>query len=120
MLRSISDLSRLPAAIYIVDINKEHIAVAEARKLNIPTFAIVDTNTDPTLIDFVIPANDDASKSIALIVDTMTKAIQEGLSERKIDREAEKEATEEETQIEKQIPSTVAEVADDDDEAPKV
>src|ERR1043165_7026803 len=76
LLGSIADLSRLPAAIFIVDINKEHIAVAEARKLNIPTFAIVDTNTDPTLIDFVIPANDDASKSIALIVDTMTKAVQ--------------------------------------------
>jgi small subunit ribosomal protein S2 len=121
LLGSITDLSRLPAAIFIVDINKEHIAVAEARKLNIPTFAIVDTNTDPTLIDFVIPANDDASKSIALIVDTIVKAIQEGLSERKSDREAEKEgAIEEEVSVDKKVPDAVSEVAagDDDETAP--
>lgn len=89
-LGSIADLSRLPAALFIVDINKEHIAVAEAQKLNIPTFAITDTNTDPTQVDFAIPANDDATKSIALIVDTMVKAIEEGLAERKVDKEMEK------------------------------
>jgi len=86
-LGSISDMSRIPAALFIVDINKEKIAVAEARKLNIPIFAMVDTNTDPTLIDFAIPANDDASKSIHLIVNTMVQAIGEGLGERKMARE---------------------------------
>jgi small subunit ribosomal protein S2 len=86
-LGSISDLNRLPSAIFIVDIIKEHIALAEARKLNIPTFAIVDTNSDPTLVDFPIPANDDAAKSIALIMDVMVRAIEEGLSERKMDRD---------------------------------
>ena len=90
-LGSISDLSRLPAALFIIDTVKEHIAVAEAHKLNIPTFAITDTNTDPTQVDFAIPANDDATKSIAIIMDTMVKAIEEGLAERKIDKEVEKE-----------------------------
>ena len=84
---SISDLSRLPSAVFVVDIMKEHIAVAEARKLNIPVFAIVDTNTNPTLVDFPIPANDDASKSIALIVGKMVDAIEEGLNERKLNKE---------------------------------
>ena len=68
---------------FVVDVIKEHIAVAEARKLNIPTYAIVDTNSNPNLIDFPIPANDDASKSIALIVSKMVEAIEEGLNERK-------------------------------------
>jgi small subunit ribosomal protein S2 len=86
-LGSIADLNRLPAAIFVVDILKEHIAVAEAKKLNIPTFAIVDTNSDPRQVDFPIPANDDASKSIQLIVETMVKAIEEGLIERKLDRD---------------------------------
>jgi small subunit ribosomal protein S2 len=94
-LGSIADLSRLPAALFIVDINKEHIAVAEAKKLNIPTFAITDTNTDPTQVDFAIPANDDATKSIALIIETMVKAIEDGLAERKLDKEAEKDREEE-------------------------
>ena len=85
----ISDLNRLPAALFIVDIKREHIAIAEAKKLNIPTFAIVDTNSDPTVVDFPIPANDDAAKSIALIAKVMTNAISEGLSERKKDKEAE-------------------------------
>ena len=96
-LGSISDMSRLPAALFIVDILKEKIAVAEARKLHIPTFAMVDTNSDPTLIDFPVPANDDASKSIALIVNAATQAIAEGLAERKMAREkkaAENEAKE--------------------------
>jgi small subunit ribosomal protein S2 len=86
-LGSISDLNRLPSAIFIVDILKEHIALAEAKKLNIPTFAIVDTNSDPRTVDFPIPANDDASKSISLIVDTMVRAIEEGLVERKLERD---------------------------------
>jgi small subunit ribosomal protein S2 len=88
-LGSITELTRLPAAIFLVDIMKEHIAVAEAHKLNIPTFAIADTNTDPTEVDFAIPANDDATKSIALVVDAITAAIEEGLNERKMDKEAE-------------------------------
>ncbi len=83
-LGSIADLSRLPSALFVVDVIKEHIAVAEARKLNIPTFAICDTNANPNIIDFPIPGNDDASKSIALIVKTMAQAIEEGLSERKL------------------------------------
>jgi small subunit ribosomal protein S2 len=86
-LGSIADLNRLPAAVFIVDILKEHIAVAEAKKLNIPTFAIVDTNSDPRQVDFPIPANDDASKSISLIVEVMVRAIEEGLVERKLDKD---------------------------------
>jgi len=86
-LGSIADLTRLPSALFIVDVVKEHIAVAEARKLNIPTFAMVDTNSDPTLVDYPIPANDDATKSIELIVDTMLAALNEGLEERKSDKE---------------------------------
>ncbi len=86
-LGSIADLNRLPAALFVVDILKEHIAVAEAKKLNIPTFAIVDTNSDPRMVDFPIPANDDASKSIALIIEVMVKAIEEGLVERKLDKD---------------------------------
>jgi small subunit ribosomal protein S2 len=86
-LGSIADLNRLPAAIFIVDILKEHIALAEAKKLNIPTFAIVDTNSDPRKVDFPIPANDDASKSISIIIEAMVNAIEEGLVERKLDRD---------------------------------
>lgn len=83
---SFADLTRLPAALFVVDINKEHIAVAEAQKLNIPTFAIVDTNSDPRKVDYVIPANDDALSSISLILEIMVTAIEEGLAERKIDK----------------------------------
>lgn len=86
-LGSIADLRGLPSAIFVVDILKEHIAVAEARKLNIPIFAMVDTNSNPLLVDFPIPSNDDASKSIALIVKLMADAIEEGLSERRMDKE---------------------------------
>ncbi|RYE22099.1 MAG: 30S ribosomal protein S2 [Sphingobacteriaceae bacterium] len=94
LLGGISDLNRLPAALFLVDVKKEHIAVSEALKLNIPTFAMVDTNSDPSNIDFPIPANDDATKSISLICGIITKAIEEGLDERKRDKEdeAEKEA----------------------------
>ena len=88
-LGSIADLTRLPAAMFIVDISKEHIAVREAKRLNIPVFAIVDTNSDPNEIDFAIPANDDASKSIALIVEVICKAVEEGLEERKLEKEKE-------------------------------
>ncbi|HKR05331.1 MAG TPA: 30S ribosomal protein S2 [Bacteroidia bacterium] len=91
LLGSIADLTRLPAALFIVDIMKEHIAVAEAQKLGIPTIAICDTNTDPTVIDFPIPANDDATKSIELIMNVMIKAIEEAMSERKVDKEMERE-----------------------------
>lgn len=91
-LGSIAGLTRLPSALFVVDINKEHIAVAEAKRLNIPTFAIVDTNCNPDLIDFPIPGNDDASKSIALIVEYMCKSIEEGMQERKLDKDAQAEA----------------------------
>lgn len=100
---SIADLSRLPAALFIVDITKEHIAVKEAKRLNIPTFAIVDTNSNPNEVDFAIPANDDASTSIAYITQLMADAIQEGLAERKIDKEtqaAEEKETKEESKHE--------------------
>lgn len=91
LLGGIADLNRLPAALFIVDIKREHIAVAEAQKLNIPTFGMVDTNSDPTLVDYAIPANDDAAKSIAIIARIMTDAIVEGLSERKRDKDSETE-----------------------------
>lgn len=91
LMGSIADLTRLPAALFIVDTVKEHIAVSEARKLNIPTIAICDTNSDPTVIDFPIPANDDATKSIDLIMKIMIQSIEEGMSERKQDKEVERE-----------------------------
>ena len=94
-LGSIADLTRLPSALFVIDINKEHIAVAEARRLNIPTFALVDTNCNPDLIDFPIPANDDASKSIAAILKHMTEAIQDGLNERMLDKDAQNNTEEE-------------------------
>lgn len=87
VLGGIADLNRLPAALFIVDIRREHIAVAEATKLNIPTFGIVDTNSDPTLVDHPIPANDDAAKSISLITKYITDSIVEGLAERKREKE---------------------------------
>ena len=85
-LGSIADLNRLPSALFVIDVCKEHIAVAEANRLGIPVFAMVDTNSDPTNVDFVIPANDDASKSIELILDTVCAAINEGLEERKVEK----------------------------------
>ncbi len=85
-LGSIADLNRLPSALFVVDVLKEHIAVAEANRLGIPVFAMVDTNSDPTNVDFVIPANDDASKSIELIVGTVVAAMNEGLEERKAEK----------------------------------
>ena len=87
-LGSITDMTRLPGAIFIVDTTREHIAVKEAQKLKIPIFAMVDTNSDPRDVDFVIPSNDDASKSIDKILDFVTSAVAEGLSERKSEKEA--------------------------------
>ncbi len=85
-LGSIADLNRLPSALFVVDVMKEHIAVAEANRLGIPVFAMVDTNSTPNNVDFVIPANDDASKSIELILDTVVAAMAEGLEERKAEK----------------------------------
>ena len=87
VLGGIADLGRLPAALFVVDVKREHIAVKEAQKLGIPVFAMCDTNSNPELVQFPIPANDDASKSIQLIVSAIGKAIEEGLSERKVDKE---------------------------------
>ena len=98
VLGSIADLTRLPAALFIVDVLKEKIAVREAQKLGIPIFAMVDTNSDPEGIDFIIPSNDDASQSIRLIIRLMCDAVAEGLSERKVEREKE---TSEETPVKK-------------------
>lgn len=89
VLGGVENMSRLPAAIFVVDIVHEHIAVAEANKLGIRTFAMVDTNSDPTEVDFPIPANDDASKSIAIIVNYLAEAVQEGLKEREQNKEEE-------------------------------
>jgi len=88
-LGSIIDLTRLPSALFIVDVSKEHIAVREAKRLGIPVFAMVDTNSDPSDIEFPIPANDDASKSISLIIGILCQAIEEGLNERKIEKDKE-------------------------------
>jgi len=87
-LGSISDLNKLPSALFVVDIAKEHIAVAEAHILGIPTFAIVDTNSDPKKVDFPIPGNDDAGKSIALILQEVVAHINEGLEDRKMAKDA--------------------------------
>jgi small subunit ribosomal protein S2 len=88
VLGGIANMNRLPAALFVVDINHEHIAIDEARKLGIKIFAMVDTNSDPTMVDFPIPANDDASKSIKLITGYMTELIKEGGEERRKDKEA--------------------------------
>ncbi|MBR1565086.1 MAG: 30S ribosomal protein S2 [Paludibacteraceae bacterium] len=85
-LGSIADLTRLPSAVFVVDVMKEHIAVAEAQRLGIPVFGIVDTNSDPNNIDFVIPANDDATSSITAILNAVVAAIKEGLDERKVEK----------------------------------
>ena len=120
-LGSIADLSRLPSAVFVVDVIKEHIAIAEARKLNIPTFAIVDTNSNPNLIDFPIPANDDATKAIEVIVAEMVKALKEGAQERKIERAEEEgaeqpEVKEKRTRAEKGAKAEKAEAPAEDKE----
>ncbi|MEM8508906.1 MAG: 30S ribosomal protein S2 [Bacteroidota bacterium] len=103
-LGSIADMTRLPGAIFIVDTMREHIAVKEAQKLNIPIFAMVDTNSDPRAIDFVIPSNDDAGKSIEIILSEVTGAVEEGLAERKADKLAEKGSSSE-TAVEQKAPA---------------
>ena len=118
-LGSISDMTRLPGALFVIDVKKEHIAVSEAQKLNIPVFALVDTNSDPTAVDFVIPANDDASKSIDKVMGYLTDAVAEGLSNRKANKEkaeAPKEAVAAETSKEAPKEEVKAETAV---EAPK-
>lgn len=112
-LGSIADLTRLPAAIFIIDVVKEHIAVAEAKRLGIPTFAIVDTNADPNKVDYAIPANDDASTSIKLIMEIVCKAISEGLDERKIDKDKAEEEKDELTEEQR----TIRDLAEEEEEA---
>jgi len=96
VLGGITDLTRLPAALFVIDVKREHIAVSEAKKLGIPVFAMCDTNSNPELVDYPIPANDDAYKSIAVIVKAISQAIEEGLSERKQDKDDARIAEEEE------------------------
>lgn len=110
---SIADMTRQPAAIFIVDIIKEHIALNEAKRLNIPTFAMVDTNSNPKSVDFPIPANDDATKSIAIIMETVCSAIKEGLAERKSSKEAEEVVAE----VEETPKSTKVEIEEEEAEA---
>ena len=102
-LGSIVDLTRLPAALFVVDVMKEHIAVSEANRLGIPVFAMVDTNSDPSNIDFLIPANDDASKSIEVILEALCGSIAEGLEERKIEK-ADSDAAEASAEDEEEAP----------------
>jgi small subunit ribosomal protein S2 len=109
---SISEMNRLPAAIFIVDVKKEHIALAEARNLNIPVFAMVDTNSNPNNIDFVIPSNDDATKSIDLVITNLCDAVKDGLGERKQDKEkiAQEKVAKEEKAAEASAEKTTEEV----------
>jgi small subunit ribosomal protein S2 len=93
VLGGITNMARVPSAVFMVDITNEHIALAEAKRLNIPTFGIVDTNSDPNKVDFAIPGNDDATKSIAIIVNYIVAAIQEGLQEREEGKDKEEEET---------------------------
>lgn len=112
-LGSIADMTRLPGALFVVDTMCEHIAVKEAQKLNIPIFAMVDTNSDPREVDYVIPSNDDASKSIEKILSYVTEALAEGLSERKSDKELDAAVEEKEAKPEKKAKKAeLAEVAD--------
>lgn len=106
LLGGIADLNRLPAALFIIDVKREHIAVTEALKLNIPVFAMVDTNSDPTTVDFPIPANDDAFKSISIIVKHIGKVIEAGLAERK--KEKEDVAVKKEEDEKRKVDETVA------------
>ena len=102
-LGSITEMTRLPGAIFVVDIRREHIAIREAQKLNIPIFAMVDTNCDPREVDYPIPSNDDASKSIALILNHISKSVQDGLSERQQQKDEEKRIEEKEQSETKEI-----------------
>ena len=103
-LGSIADLGRLPSALFVVDVMKEHIAVAEAKRLGIPVFGIVDTNSNPADIDFIIPANDDASKSIEIILDAVCSAMAEGLEERKVEKLDAPEANKDQENAEEAAP----------------
>jgi len=118
-LGSISEMRYLPSAVFIVDICKEHIAVQEARKLGIPTFAIVDTNANPNLIDFPIPGNDDASRAIELVVKTVCDAVIEGLEERKLEREKEPEEQQPEEGEEEFEEKAVGTTEDEEEEGSK-
>jgi len=120
MLGSISDLTRLPAAMFIVDVTKEYIAVREAKRLNIPVFAMVDTNSDPKNIDFPIPANDDASKSISLILDYICDSIADGLNERKMEKEKEVVAAKEKKDKEKEKKEAESKKKEEEKSAAKV
>ncbi len=113
VLGGISDLNRLPSALFVVDIKKEHIAIAEARNLNIPTIAMVDTNSNPNLVDFPIPANDDAAKSIQLVMRTIADAIAEGNEERKKKREDDKIRREAERQRKSEAEAATAAAAEE-------
>ena len=115
-LGSIADLTRLPSAIFVVDVMKEHIAVAEAVRLGIPVFAMVDTNSNPKGVDFVIPANDDATKSINVVISTMCDAIQEGIDERKVEK-ADQDAAEASGKGGKKAAPAPAEEAAEEEEA---
>jgi len=119
-LGSIIDLTRLPSALFIVDVSKEHIAVREAKRLGIPVFAMVDTNSDPSDIEFPIPANDDASKSISLIIGILCQAIEEGLSERKLEKDKEPQPKDKKVirkELEtKDIPAAIIEAIVEEDE----
>ena len=120
-LGSINDMTRLPGALFVVDIKREHIAIKEAQKLKIPIFAMVDTNSDPREVDFVIPANDDATKSIEKIMSLMVDAVQEGLQERKNEKESQEQAQKEgEAETEKTEAAADATVAEQAEEAPAV
>jgi small subunit ribosomal protein S2 len=105
-------MSRLPAALFVVDIKAEHIAIKEAHKLNIPVFAMVDTNSDPREVDYVIPANDDASKSIEKILTLVTAAITDGLANRTSDKEGDAEAPVAEEAVEAVVATEVEVVAE--------
>ncbi len=123
-LGSIIDLTRLPSALFIVDVCKEHIAVREAKRLGIPVFAMVDTNSDPSDIEFPIPANDDASKSISLIIGILCQAIEEGLNERKIEKDKEPQQKDKKImrkELEtKDIPAAIIEAIVEEDEEEEV
>ncbi len=112
VLGGIADLTRLPSALFIVDVGKEHIAVKEAKRLGIPVFAMVDTNSDPDVADFPIPANDDAFKSIAVVTQIIGQAIEEGLMERKRERDEEKSAEDMEYKAAEQYLTEEAPVAE--------
>jgi small subunit ribosomal protein S2 len=115
-LGSIADMTRLPGALFVVDIKREHIAIKEAQKLNIPIFAMVDTNSDPRQVDFVIPSNDDASKSIDKVLSLVTSAVADGLTERKSDKAEKDSKAEKEPKTEKKQAAKKKVVATEEEE----